>query len=91
MEASAAPPVATGTAAMPSASAGLGAVRLIGIVEARNRVGRVAVLADGDDVYHGLVDDVVKGRYRILSITAASVEVEDVMRRTQLELRLSGA
>ena len=91
VQGSAAPTVATGTAAMSSASAGLGAVRLIGIVGARNRVGRVAVLAAGDGVYHGLVDDVVKGRYRILSITAASVEVEDVLRRTRLALRLSGA
>ena len=65
--------------------------RLIGIVEARNRVGRVAVLANGDGVYHGLVDDIVKGGYRILSITAASVEVEDMTRRTRLTLRLSGA
>ena len=91
VQGSAAPTAATGTAAMPSASAGLGAVRLIGIVEARNRVGRVAVLANGDGVYHGLMDDIVKGRYRILSITAASVEVEDMTRRTRLTLRLSGA
>ena len=39
----------------------------------------------------GLMDDIVKGRYRILSITAASVEVEDMTRRTRLTLRLSGA
>ena len=91
MQGSAASTAATGTAAIPSASAGLGAVRLIGIVEVRNRVGRVAVLANGDGVYHGLMDDIVKGRYRILSITAASVEVEDMTRRTRLTLRLSGA
>ena len=91
VQGSAAPTTATGTTAMPPASAGVGAIRLIGVVEARNRVGRVAVLADGDGVYHGLVDDIVKGRYRILSITAASVEVEDVTRRTRMTLRLSGA
>lgn len=39
----------------------------------RYRVGRVDGLAAGDGIYHGLVDDVVKGRYPILSITAASV------------------
>ena len=37
------------------------------------------------------MDDIVKGRYRILSITAESVEVEDMTRRTRLTLRLSGA
>ena len=87
---SAAPAGVTGTPAAPPAHAGAGEIRFIGVVEARNRPGRVAVLTDGDGVYHGLVNNVVKGRYRILAIDADSVEVEDVTRGTRMSLRLSG-
>ena len=87
---SAEPAGVTGTMVAPPAPDRLGALRLIGVVEARDRPGRVAVLADGDDVYHGLVNDVVRGRYRILSITATSIEVEDLVRGTRTLLRLSG-
>ena len=66
------------------------AIRFIGIVEARSRVGRVAVLADGDGVYHGLANEVVKGRYRILAITGTSLAVEDMALGTRITLRLSG-
>ena len=48
----------------------------------------MAVLTDGDGVYHGLVNNVVKGRYRILAIDADSVEVEDVTRGTRMSLRI---
>ena len=62
-------------------------VRFIGIVELRDRNRRVAVLADGDGVHHGAVDDVVLGRYRIVALGATSVEIEDVARGTRLVLR----
>lgn len=66
-------------------------MRFIGLVAARDRVGPVAVLADVDGVYHGVAQDVVKGRYRILSIMAGSVELEDLPSGTRLMLRLTGA
>ena len=67
------------------------AIRFIGLVEVRARPAPVAVLADGDDVYHGSVNDVVRGRYRILSVGAASIVVEDVARGSRVVLLLSEA
>lgn len=61
------------------------AVRFIGILEAPESVGRVAVLADGAGVHHGRVGDVVVGRYRIVALdrTALLLErLEDGERRT---------
>ena len=85
------PPGATGPTPSPPAPDRVDRIRFIGVVEAHNRVGRVAVLTDGDGVYHGLVDDVVRGRYRILAIDATSVDVEDMARGTRMTLRLSEA
>ena len=75
---------------IPAAGA-FDALEFIGVVETRRRPGRVAVLRDGDGVHHGSVSDVIQGRYRILSIAAASIEIEDLARRTQAVLRLSGS
>lgn len=47
------------------------AVRFIGVLEAPESVGRVAVLADGGGVHHGRVGDVVVGRYRIVALDRA--------------------
>ena len=66
----------------------LDGLRLIGFVETREAPERVAVLTDGDGVFYGLVDDVVRGRYRVLSVGPASVEIEDVARGTRRILRL---
>ena len=85
------PPGATGATPSPPAPDRVDPMRFIGVVEARNRVGRVTVLTDGDGVYHGLVDDIVKGRYRILAIDATSVDVEDMARGSRMTLRLSEA
>ena len=79
----ASPPLAP--PALPSAAP----FRFIGIVEVRGRNRRVAVLADGDGVHHGGVNDVVLGRYRIVALGAAAVEIEDVADRTRLVLRPS--
>lgn len=56
--------------------ADIAALRFIGIVEAPESAVRVAILTDGHDVYHGRVDDVIAGRYRILAIGEKSVEIE---------------
>lgn len=69
---------------------GATAIRFIGLVEVSDRPEPVAVLADGDDVYHGRADDLVKGRYRLVAIAAASIEVEDVERGTRMTLGLNG-
>ncbi len=81
-----------GSADADGAAAGpvdrLDALRLIGFVETRDGLQRVAVLNDGDGVSYGLVDDVVNGRYRVLAVRGASVEIEDIARGTRKTLRL---
>lgn len=49
---------------------------LIGVIEAPASAGRVAVLTDGDTVYHGRVGDVLGEYARIVSITPPSIELE---------------
>lgn len=65
-----------------------GGLRFIGVVETRDRGRRVAVLTDGDGVYHGQVNDILRGRYRLAAIGDTSVEIEDLPRRTRATLRL---
>lgn len=50
-------------------------LRFIGLVEGPD-AGFIAVLTDGDDVYHGRQGDVVDGRYRIVRVAAERVELE---------------
>ena len=52
------------------------ALRFIGVLEAPESAGRVAVLSDGAGVYHGRVDDVVGGRWRIVALDRAEVVLE---------------
>ncbi len=52
------------------------ALRFIGVLEAPESAGRVAVLTDGAGVYHGRVDDVVGGRWRIVALDRAAVVLE---------------
>ena len=82
------PVVAEEAIPTPSAGDDARAVRFIGLVDVRGRPGPVAVLAAGRGVYHGRVNDVVQGRYRILAIGAASVEVEAVPGGAGMTLRL---
>lgn len=49
---------------------------LIGVIEAPASAGRVAVLTDGEAVYHGRVGDVLGEYARIVSITPPSMELE---------------
>lgn len=79
---------ATTTTAAPQALEPLDGLRLIGFVETRDSLERVAVLTDGDRVSYGLVNDVVNGRYRVLAVSGTSVEIEDVARGTRKILRL---
>ena len=82
---------AAGSPASGPGPEGADTIRFIGIVEASRGPGRVAVVTDGGEVYHGLVNDVVRGRYRIVAIDETSLEVEDVARGVRMTLRLSGA
>ncbi len=69
-----------------------GAIQLkfIGIVEAPDSVGTVAVLSDGRSVYHGRQGDIIEGRYRIVRIGVESIEIEVLDGGRRRTLRLSG-
>ena len=54
----------------------LSPLELIGVVDAPNSVGLIAVLTDGEVVFQGRVGDTVEGRYRITRIATDTVEVE---------------
>ena len=79
------------TSGAPAAAASVDALRFIGFVAARGRPDRVAVLADGDGTYHGVVNEVLMGRYRILAVGGTSVEIEDMALGTRRTLRLVGS
>ena len=64
-------------------------LRLIGLVDAQGRAGRVAVVTDEHGVYHGRAGDAIEGRYRIVSIGETSIEVEDLTRGVRMTLSLS--
>ena len=81
-------PNAPGAASAPH-PAGI-SLRLIGIVEVGAAEGPVAVLTDDRDVHHGRAGDTVEGRYRIVSMGEASVELEDLAGGARTTLRLSG-
>ena len=66
------------------------AVRFIGILEAPESVGRVAVLADGAGVHHGRVGDVVVGRYRIVALDRTALLLERLEDGERLTLRPTG-
>ena len=69
-----------------------GAIQLkfIGIVEAPDSVGMVAVLSDGRSVYHGTQGDIIEGRYRIVRIGLESIEIEVLDGGRRRTLSLSG-
>ena len=61
------------------------AVRFLGILDAPESAGLVGVLADDSGVYHGRVNEVVGGRYRIVALDRTSLvieRIEDGERRT---------
>ncbi len=60
----------------------------IGFMESPGIEGRVVVLTDGDDVFHGRRGDVIDGRYRIVRLGLESVELERIDGGAQATLRL---
>ena len=64
-------------------------LRFIGLVDAPTTAGQIAVLSDGDAVFHGREGDTVDGRYRIIRIGTDSVEVERVAGGNPQVLRLA--
>ncbi len=66
------------------------AVRFIGVLEAPESVGRVAVLADGGGVHHGRVGDVVGGRYLIVALDRSALLLERIEDGERLTLRPTG-
>ncbi len=66
------------------------AVRLVGVLEAPESAGRVAVLTDGTGVHHGRVGDVVAGRYRIVALDRTALLLERIEDGVRLTLRPSG-
>ena len=81
-------------AAPPSGGAavvGAASLKFIGVLEAPESVGLIAVLSDGDYVYHGRVNEVIEGRYRIVRIDVASIEIEFLQGGGRQTLRLAGS
>jgi len=63
-------------------------IRMIGLVEGADTIGRVAVLTDRGQVFHGRAGDVVEGRYRVVVIGPDSVQLESVHDGRRQVLRL---
>ena len=51
-------------------------LEFVGLVDAPSSAGLIAVLTDGDVVFHGREGETVEGQYRIVSIGPTSVEIE---------------
>lgn len=69
-------PVSSDPRAPPTGS--LVRLRMIGLVEGSETVGRIAVLTDGNVVFHGRAGDIVEGRYLLLAVEPTSVELESL-------------
>lgn len=66
-------------------------LKFIGVVEAPESAGRVAVLSDGQHVYHGRQNEVIDGRYKILKIGVESIEIEILNGGGRRTIRLTGS
>jgi hypothetical protein len=64
-------------------------IRMIGLIEGAGTVGRVAVLTDGEHVFHGRAGEIVEGRYRVVVVGPDSVQLESVHDGQQQTLRLA--
>ena len=53
-------------------------LQMIGLIEASDSAGRIAVLTDGTHVFHGRPGDIVEGQYRLLDVQPTSVEFESL-------------
>ena len=65
-------------------------LKFIGVVEAAEQAGKLAVLSDGRDVYFGREGDVIDGRYRIVRISVESIDMAYADGRGRQTIRLSG-
>ncbi len=74
----------------PAAAERRSRLRFIGVVDAPESAGLIAVLADGADVFQGRVGDTVDGRYRITRIAGDTVEIERLIVGGREVLRLDG-
>ena len=67
------------------------ALKFIGIVKAPEQSPKeIAVLSDGQNVFHGREGDVIEGRFRILRIGAESIEMAYLDGRGRQTIRLTG-
>jgi hypothetical protein len=66
-------------------------LRFIGLIEAPQRAGRVALLSDGKGgLMNGREGDVIEGRYRVLRVGADSLDLAYADGRGRQTIRLSG-
>lgn len=67
------------------------ALRFIGLLEATQSSGRIAILSDGrGNVINGKEGDIIEGRYRLLRVGPDSAEVAYLDGRGRQVIRLSG-
>ena len=81
-----------GTPSAPSAPAPPPPIPLkfIGVVESGGAAGKMAVLTDGRNVFHGREGDIIEGRYRIVRIGVEAVELMYLDGRGRQTIRLTG-
>ena len=66
-------------------------LRFIGLIEAPQRAGRVALLSDGKGgLMNGREGDIIEGRYRVLRVGADSLDLAYADGRGRQTIRLSG-
>jgi hypothetical protein len=81
-----APPVPTGPPPPPPIT-----LRFIGLIEAPQRSGRVALLSDGrGGLMNGREGDIIEGRYRVLRVGTDSIDLAYTDGRGRQTIRLSG-
>jgi hypothetical protein len=64
--------------------------RFIGMLSGVPGQGRIAVLTDGRSVVHGRVNEIIEGRYRIVTIGEESLQIEHADGRGRQTIRLLG-
>jgi hypothetical protein len=66
-------------------------LRFIGVIEAPQRAGRVALLSDGKGgLMNGREGDIIEGRYRVLRVGTDSLDIAYADGRGRQTIRLSG-
>ena len=81
-----APPAPTGPPPIPPIP-----LRFIGLVDAPNQAGRVAILSDGrGNVFYGKEGDIIEGRYRLVRVGPDAADLSYTDGRGRQTVRLSG-